>query len=147
MAYYRAQLDVRRPIDEVFAYLADFSNTEAWDPGVRSAKKCGEGPVAVGTEFEVVSSFLGQELPLTYRVLQLDPPNRIVLEAENDSLRSVDTITFEKTDRGTRLVYDANLALKGFRYLADPALHLAFQWIGHRALDGLRAALGEAGTI
>jgi hypothetical protein len=28
MAYHRAQLDVRRPIDEVFAYLADFSNTE-----------------------------------------------------------------------------------------------------------------------
>ena len=34
MAYYRAQIDIRRPIEEVFAYLADFSNTEAWDPGV-----------------------------------------------------------------------------------------------------------------
>ena len=28
MAYYRAQLEVPRPVDEVFAYLADFSNTQ-----------------------------------------------------------------------------------------------------------------------
>jgi hypothetical protein len=141
MAYYRAQIDVRRPIDDVFAYLADFSNTEKWDPGVVSAKKRGKGPVAVGTQFKVVSKFLGHELPLVYRIVQCDPPNRVVLEAENDNLRSVDTITFKKTARGTRLTYDANLTLKGIRYVSDFALHLAFQWIGRRALEGLQAAL------
>ena len=141
MAYYRALLDVRRPIDEVFAYLADFSNTEEWDPGVVSAKKRGDGPVTTGTRFKVVSKFLGQELPLDYQIVQYDPPSRVVLEAENDNLRSVDTITFEKTARGTRLTYDANLTLKGIRYVGDFALHLAFQWIGRRALEGLRAAL------
>ena len=141
MAYYRAQLEVRTPIDEVFAFLADFSNTEKWDPGVVSAKKRGGGPVALGTRFKVVSKFLGQELPLAYRVVQYDPPSRIVLEAENDNLRSVDTITFEKTARGTSLTYDANITLKGIRYAGDFALHLAFQWIGRRALEGLRAAL------
>jgi len=141
MAYYRAHLEVRRPIDEVFAYLADFSNTAQWDPGVVSARKLGDGPVAVGSEFEVVSKFLGREVPLTYRVVQYDPPSRVVLEAGNDDLRSLDTITLEKTARGTRLTYDANLSLQGIRYVADFALHLAFQWIGRRAVAGLRAAL------
>ena len=55
--------------------------------------------------------------------------------------RSIDTITFEKTARGTSLTYDANLTLKGIRYVGDFALHLAFQWIGRRALEGLRAEL------
>lgn len=143
MAYYRAQLDVPRPIEEVFAYLADFSHTEQWDPGVISARRRDEGPVGVGSEFELVSAFLGQEVPLTYRIVQCDPPSRVVLEAESDSLRSVDTVTFEKTSDGTRLTYDANLTLKGIRYLADFALHLAFQWIGRRALEGLEAALDQ----
>ena len=141
MAYYRAQLDVRHPIDEVFAYLADFSNTEKWDPGVVSAKRRGGGPVSLGTRFKVVSKFLGQELPLDYRIVQYDPPSRVVLEAENENLRLVDTITFEKTAQGTRLIYDANLAFKGIRYAGDFALHLGFQWIGRRALEGLRSAL------
>ena len=88
MAYYRAQLDVQRPSDDVFAYLADFSNTARWDPGVVSATRCGDGPVALGAAFEVVWRFLGRELPLTYRIVQYDPPRRVVLEAENDELRS-----------------------------------------------------------
>jgi hypothetical protein len=141
MACYRALLGVHRPIDEVCAYLADFSNTQKWDSSVVSAKKHGDGPVTMGTRFKVVSKFLGQELPLGYQIVQYDPPSRVVLEAENDNLRSVDTITFEKTARGTRLTYDANLTLKGIRYVGDFALHLAFQWIGRRALEGLRAAL------
>ena len=57
MAYYRAQLDVRRPIDEVFAYLADFSNTQEWDPGVVSARKRVDGAVTMGARFKVVSKF------------------------------------------------------------------------------------------
>ena len=61
--------------------------------------------------------------------------------ADDANLRSVDTITFEKTTRGIRLTYDANLTLKGIRYAGDFALHLAFHWIGRRALEGLRAAL------
>ena len=89
------------------------------------------------------SAAFGQELPLDYQIVQYDPPSRVVLEAENDNLRSVDTITFEKTARGARLTYDANLTLKGIRYVGDFALHLAFQWIGRRALEGLRAALDE----
>jgi uncharacterized protein YndB with AHSA1/START domain len=146
MAYYRAEFDVRRPIEEVFAYLADFSNTQEWDPGVVSAKKRGGAPVNIGTQFVVVSKFLGRELPLDYQIVQYDPPSRLVLEAENDDLRSVDTITFEKTARGTRVTYDANLTLKGIRYAGDLALHLAFQWIGRRAREGLRAALNTRRT-
>jgi hypothetical protein len=141
MAHYRAQLEVRRPIDEVFGYLANFANTEEWDPGVASARKRGDPPLGVGSEFDVVSKFLGREVPLVYRIVQYDPPGRVVLEAENAHLRAVDTITFEKTTRGTSITYDANLAPKGVRHVGDLALHLAFQWIGRRALAGLRAAL------
>ena len=39
------------------------------------------------------------------------------------------------------MTWDATLSLKGLRYLADLPLHLAFQWIGGRALAGLREAL------
>ena len=101
-----ASIRVQGKPDEVFAYLADFSNTAEWDPGVVSAKKRGGGPVGVGTKFGIVSRFLGREVPLAYRVVQYDPPSRVALEAENASLRSVDTLTFEKKARkqGAELV-------------------------------------------
>lgn len=143
MAYCRARIEVPRPIDEVFAYLADFSNAARWDPGVVSAHKVGTGPVGSGTEFEIVSRFLGRDIRLRYRATQVDPPGRLVFEGEGDGLRLVDTIELEKCASGTRIRYEANLALEGIYYLADLPLHLLFQWIGRRAIQGLERALSS----
>lgn len=144
MAYCRITTEVPRPIDEVFAYLADFSNAAKWDPGVVSGRKISKGPVMPGTEFEIVSRFLGADIKLRYRATQVDPPNRVVFEGEADTLRLVDTITLEKSRKGTRITYDATLALKGIFYLADLPLHLLFQRIGRNAIRGLEQALSRS---
>lgn len=143
MAWFRAEIEVPRPVEEVFGYLAEFQNAAEWDPGIVSAHKLDEGPVRMGTRFEVVSRFLGRDVRLVYAVTQLDPPSRLVLEGEADTVVSVDTLTFAKTDGGTRLVYDANLRLKGWLYVADLPLHLVFQWLGRNAARGLEEALGR----
>ena len=143
MAYYRASLDVPISTDDAFAFLADFSNAASWDPGVAEAERLDQGPLAVGSEFRLVATFFGRRLPLVYRITQLDAPTRVVFEAETRDMRAVDAITLEKTEAGTHLVWDATLALKGVRYLADLPLHAAFQWIGGRAVEGLEQALNE----
>ncbi len=141
MAYCRATIEVPRPIDEAFEYLADFSNAAKWDPGVISARKITRGPIGRGTEFEIVSRFLGRDVRLRYRATQVDPPSRLVFEGGARTLRLVDTISLEKSAKGTRITYDANLALEGIFYLADLPLHLIFQWIGRKAIGGLERAL------
>jgi len=147
MAHFRAEIEVPRPIEEVFRYLAKFENAADWDPGIVAARKLDDGPVRAGTRFEVVSRFLGRDIRLTYAVTQLEPPSRLVLEGEADTVVSVDTLTFAKTGVGTRLVYDANLRLKGLLYLADLPLHGVFQVLGGRAVRGLEEALrGGVGT-
>lgn len=150
MANCRKTLSTSLPIDEVFSYLADFSNAAEWDPGVSSARKLDDGPVAPGTRFEVVSRFLGSEIKLVYSAVQVDPPGRVVFEGTTAAgLRSIDTLTFKKSAGGTTVTYDAQLVLPGLLYLADLPLHLAFQWIGRDAINGLAETLrarAEAGS-
>jgi hypothetical protein len=142
MANCRKTLITPLPIDESFAYLADFSNAAEWDPGVVEAEKLDAGPVAPGTRFRVVSRFLGQDVELVYSAVQVDAPARIVFEGVTDSgLRSIDTLTFEKVGGGTEITYDAQLVLPGLLYLADLPLHLVFQWVGRQAIDGLAKTL------
>ena len=143
MAYFRAAFDTTASPDAAFAYLADFSTTVEWDPGVVSAERIDPLPLGVGTRFEVVSSFLGQRVPLRYEIVQYDAPKRVVLEASTEALRSIDTITCEPIAGGTRVTYDASLILEGWRYVADLGLHAMFQVIGQRALAGLRRELGR----
>jgi carbon monoxide dehydrogenase subunit G len=142
MARYKATVDTPRPPDDAFAYLSDFSTTAEWDPGVVEAERIGEAPVADGSEFRLVADFLHRKTTLTYRIVEYDPPNAVTFRGENSSVVSLDRITFEPSDGGTRITYDADLTLKGPFKLADPLLALAFKRVGDRALAGMRKTLG-----
>ena len=141
MARYIATADSPRRREDVFTYLKDFSNAAEWDPGVAEAQRLDTGAIKVGSEFLLVTEFLGRKTPLTYRVVELKAPELVVFEARTGTLRSYDRLTFEDTGAGTRVSYDADLTLNGALKIADPLLKLAFQWIGGRARDGLREQL------
>lgn len=141
MARYTATLHADRPVEDVFAYLADFSTTEEWDPGVVRATRNGEGTLGVGTTFDLVASFLGRENELTYEIVEYDAPRAVTLRGENATVVSLDRITTEPDGDGTKITYDADLSLKGPLKLGDPLLKLAFGRVGDRALEGLRATL------
>ncbi len=138
MARYRASVDIQQPREDVFAYLSDFSTTRHWDPSVVEAERLNGQAVDEGTEFRVVAEFLGRRNELTYRIVEYDPPHAVTLRGENATVVSRDRITFDSTAAGTRVTYDADLALKGLLRIADPVLGLAFNRVGNRALAGLR---------
>jgi len=141
MARYKATVDTQQTPDEVFAYLSDFSSSAEWDPGVLEAERLGDAPVAEGSEFRLVADFLRRKTTLTYSIVEYEPPSAVTLRGENSSVVSLDRITFEPWDGGTRITYDADLALKGPVKLADPLLALAFERVGDRALAGMRKTL------
>lgn len=138
----RETIEVGGAPQEAFAYVADFANTQEWDPGVREAEKLTDGSVDVGTEYRVVAEFRGREIPMRYRVVRFEPPGRVVLEGEGRTVSAVDDIRFEPTGRGTRIVYAADLEMKGLLRLLEPFLRGAFVTMGRRALDGLARQLG-----
>lgn len=142
MAHYRASIDCEQPLEEVFAYLSDFSTTSEWDPGVIEAERLNGQAVGDGAEFRLVAEFLGRNTELVYRTVEYDMPKSVTFRGENATVVSLDRITFESTAGGTRVTYDADLALKGALRIADPLLRLAFNRVGARALAGLRRTLG-----
>ena len=141
MARYVATVETTRPPHEAFAYLSDFSTTQEWDPGVVAARRLDDGPVRQGSEFELQARFLGRTNVLVYRIVEFTPDKAVTLRGENATVVSLDRMTFEPSAGGTRITYDADLALKGPMRFADPLLRLAFNRVGHRALEGLRAKL------
>ncbi len=142
MPRYVKSLEVPGSSKTVFDFMADFTNVADWDPGVDSSRKITDGPIGPGTSFDVVASFFGRKVPLRYEIVRFEPHTRVVFRAENDDVISLDEITCEESPHGTRLIYDADLRLKGFRRVFEPALAIAFRWIANDALQGLRKRLG-----
>jgi len=144
MARYRRRIDVPSPPEAVFDDLARFENTAEWDPGIARAERRDAGPVRVGSRFRVVATFLGREIPFDYEVVELEPGERIVLVGEAPDLVSRDEIRVRPEDDGSEITWDARLTLSGWRRLLDPALDLAFLWIGSRAIHGLRERFAQS---
>lgn len=141
MARYRTTVPSRWPIDQAFAYMADFSHSAQWDPSVTSARRVGEGDVGLGTTFDLVTTFNGRPMPLTYVVTAFDPPRRVALRAQTPLVVSLDEITFSTTPEGTDVTYDATLHARGWLRLVSPVVSRLFKGIGDRARTGLAREL------
>jgi polyketide cyclase/dehydrase/lipid transport protein len=142
VAHYRREIAVPTSLDTTFAYLSRFSSAEEWDPSVIEARMVTPEPVGLGSRFRLVAVFLGAKVPLEYEIIEYEPPRRVVLTAENRSVRSTDTISFDsEASGGTVVRYEAALLLKGAARLAGPLFAMALRRVGDRAADGLRSAL------
>ena len=128
------------PVQKAFAYLSDFTTTTEWDPGTVSTVR-GKGDGGVGTTYENRSTFLGRETSLTYVVEERVPNQRIRLRGENETVISVDTMTFRSTGSGTDVTYAAEFTFKGVSRFVAPLLRPALARLANQAESGLRSAL------
>ena len=139
---------VARPLDEVFAYLSDFTNTNDWDPGtVRTERVSGDG--GLGSRYHNVSKFLGRETELDYLVIEHVPGERFALRGENATVVANDTMTFMRSHtaegEGTTVTYHAAFEFKGVAKFIAPLLAPALKKLGDEAETGMHDALGRLG--
>jgi len=146
-----------KPLDQVFAYLSDFTTTTQWDPGtVETVRTSGDG--GFGTEYLNTSTFAGRQTQLTYVVEDLVPNRHIALRGENKTVIAHDTMTFReigtstegtsprvtsKNVTSTEVTYTADFTFKGIARLVAPFMKPAFERLGNEAEHGMAAALAR----
>jgi len=129
------------PVDQVFDYVADFSTTEDWDPGVERARAL--DPIGPGARFEVDAAFLGRTLPMSYRIVTYEPPHRLVLEGRGATSRARDVIVFRTSPAGTTVDWRLELRLRGVARWFETWMLGAVEQLGRAALDGLARRLRQ----
>lgn len=133
---------IERPVDEVFAYTADFENVAEWDPGVASSTRIGEGPVGVGAKYDVVVSFGASQIPMTYEITEYEENERVVLVGRGEEIEAIDEIRFDDRGPGRTVVeYTADLTFHNYVKYLTPLMGPIFKRVGEKAVDGLAEAL------
>ena len=141
MARYVTTIESKLSPAQAFAYMADFSNALQWDPSVVDASRSGAGAVGNGSTFDLVVKFGGRKLPMRYAIVSYEEPRLVVIEAQQPSFTSRDTISVEPAGDGSSVHYDALLEFKGPGRALDPIMQLLFNRTGDKAAAGMRAAL------
>ena len=84
MARYTGTVEAPHSAEEVWHYLADLRSVEEWDPSVDKVELVGGEPRAEGARYDLEVRFRGRSINLPYRVVEVDPPYRVVFVAETD---------------------------------------------------------------
>ncbi|MEV7177402.1 SRPBCC family protein [Kitasatospora sp. NPDC093679] len=125
---FEATVEIDRPVDQVFAYLADGRHDPEFSPRVQRITKSPDGPTTVGTVFRSTVKDAGMKSAREFRITRLEAP-RTVRWAE----QSKNLITAEGgydleplPDGRTRVRIFNELEGHGLgRLLLGPALHAA----------------------
>jgi uncharacterized protein YndB with AHSA1/START domain len=131
---------IARPVDQVFAFLADTDNIPRWRPDVLEARS-GGGPLEMGREFDEVINFGGRKTQ-TFRV-DVFEPNEILEVAAIAGLgiRPTQRYVLSNSDGATTVSIRVTVRTLGlFRFL-EPLLPkmIAAKWRDYS--DRLRALL------
>ena len=117
---------INRPVEEVFAVVADFEKLPQWDAAVVEAAKTSEGPMGVGTTLREVFHLLGRRIESTGEVIGYESDRRIKIKTTSGPLPAEVTETFEPVENGTNITFTAELELGGLLKLAEPIIARLF---------------------
>ena len=74
---FTATTTINRPIDQVFAFLADGTNDKKFSPRVQEITKTTDGPVGVGTVFSSTVKDAGMKSSREFELTEFDQPAKI----------------------------------------------------------------------
>lgn len=128
------------PPEQVFDYLSDFANAEAWDPGtVECTRSSGDG--GVGTTYRNVSEFMGRKTELEYTAEELDRATFVHFVGRNEQFEGHDRIRLAPSGAGTEVTYDADFEFRGVTKIAVPAVALYLPRLADKTVEKMRGVL------
>ena len=144
MASFENTVIIRRPVEDVFAFLADFENVPKWNYAIVETRKVSPGPVGVGTTYRQTRS-----VPRTseerFEVTVFEPARRLEVQGRIGPFRAKIGYLLEVTGGGTRLTNAVDLGSSGLLTLVAPLATSRVKRAVAVNLDTLKQFLEEGG--
>ena len=112
MATFENTLLIRRPIEDVFAFLADFENLPRWNYAIVKTHKLSQGPVGVGTIYQQVRSVPSRSEE-RFEVTAYNPPRQLQIQGRLGPFPSRLAYALDVVPEGTRITNAVELELRG----------------------------------
>jgi uncharacterized protein YndB with AHSA1/START domain len=115
---------IDRPVEEVWRFMSDPSNTPKWYQGTLEVRQVSERPIALGTTFEAVVHYRGRSLMFAARCTVLNQNKELAWEFTSGPTKgSKDTWRMEPIgEKSTRLTRVFDLRVSGSWRLIQPVI-------------------------
>lgn len=146
MTRVRGSIEIDRPVERVFAVLADQRNEVHYNPTMRSCTKLTDGPLGVGTVFEaIVGDPPGHRVRIVYTAYEA--PSTLGSRSLAGPATIDGTLSCDRVGDGTRLSWDWQVRLRGPARVATPVVGLIGRRQEQRIWTGLKRFLEQEAAV
>jgi hypothetical protein len=143
MASFENTVIIRRPVEDVFAFLADFQNVPKWNYAIVETTKVSPGPVGVGTTYRQIRSVPSRSEE-SFEVTVFEPASQLEVQGQIGPFRARISYLLEPTGSDTRLRNAVDLGFSGLSSLVAPLAAARVKHAVAANLDTLKQLLEEA---
>ena len=129
----RTQL-IKKPVDEVFAVVADGAHWADWNPTVRASRRLDAGTIGNGTRFEWELSGVGK---VVQEFQEFEPNKRVRIVSHTKMTEGGHLFRFSTQGEETRIDHQLEIRPKGMFLLLAPMMGL----LGRKNLNDTANAL------
>ena len=122
MATLDMSIVIKRPLEEVFAFLSNPENNPKWVSMSNEVHLTSAGPIGVGTTFRSVVTVLGRRLEGEVEFTEYEPNRSYAQKTTSGPIPVESRVTFERVDGGTQVTNHQVAEPGGFFKLAEPVL-------------------------
>jgi uncharacterized protein YndB with AHSA1/START domain len=131
---------IDRPIQQVFAYVTDQTNTPSWQAGLVEVRRTTAGPIGLGTKHTLVRNFMGRRMEADNEYVAYEA-NKLVTFRTTSGPPLTASYLFEIAPSGTRLTSRVELHGAGYFGLLEPVIGAGLRREMKAALPALKALL------
>jgi len=121
MIQHQVTIHINRPVEQVFAFLADSKNLRTWQSDLVENKQLTEGSIGVCTRFREVRRTGPRQSEIQAEITDFEPNKYFATKTLTKPQVTV-SYTFENENGGTRLTYKFVMITSGFMRLLEPVI-------------------------
>lgn len=134
---------VKCPAEAAFDYHAEYERHPEWQPELVSARIVTPGPVGVGSQGIEVRKVGPRRIEYRYEITEHDRPHVTAFRTLEGPADSRGRVTFEAVPEGTRIIFEAELGLRGAARVAAPLANAMFGRAVARHIENFRSNLED----
>ena len=113
-------------VQQAFDRMVDLEQVPQWDKGIRDARLIHGTPGSIGARYELdLDDFDGKPTTAVYELTDIDGDSKLTMVGTHAEFRAEDTLHFEPSNGGCRVIYDAEIAVLGDTTRIKSSDHLA----------------------
>jgi uncharacterized membrane protein len=141
MARIEESVEIKRPVDKVFAYTTDAKSWSKWQSIISEAEQTSQGTVSVGTTFKGTVHMMGLSMKWTAKATEYEPTKRFGKNITSVGMIVEQHNTYDPIEGHVKFTIVYNMKVRGIFKLFSPMLVSSMRKELKKSLSNLKSVL------